>query len=155
MKQRRKGAVGVAGRDEARRRGALNISRRINSGNLHHKFSSAWDILWRIFSIRGSVQAGAFWHAPRKWRRALTSRNPRFHRCESKREENGKEGHQGSRGWLASLDWSAGWMEGVVESRRLYRSLEVGSFAAGDTTVNRAAGLSLCGERVSSSSLTC
>lgn len=66
---------------------------------------------------------------------SLTSCNPRL--CtgfcpadESKREENGKEGHQGSRGWLASLDWSASRMEGVVESSRLYRSLEVGKFAA-------------------------
>lgn len=97
--------------------------------------------------------AGPFWHAPRKWRRPLTSRNPRLCTAStggSKREENGKEGHQGSRGWLASLDWSAGRMEGVVESCR-FISISRSRLVRGrrDTPVNRSC---LRGERASSSS---
>lgn len=97
--------------------------------------------------------AGPFWHAPRKWRRPVTSRNPRLCTAStggSKREENGKEGHQGSRGWLASLDWSAGRMEGVVESCR-FISISRSRLVRGrrDTPVNRSC---LRGERASSSS---
>lgn len=138
--------------------GALNISRRINSGNLRHKFWSAWDILFgereysgsarrrrrcsRAFLARASKMASARWRHVYNTR-SCTACNTLAHNTHThthtperaKGEENGKEG---SRGRLASLDWSAGRMEGVVESCR-FISISRSRLVRGprDTPVNR------------------
>ena len=145
------------------RRGALNISRRINSGNLRHKFWSAWDILSGEREYSGSARrrrrrcsraflARASKMASARWRHVIHTLVHRLqHTCThlhthtnihtpawAKGEENGKEGHQGSRGRLASLDWSASRMEGVVESCR-FISISRSRLVRGlrDTPVNR------------------